>query len=174
MDEEERLPRDRGLMEEFRVALVESQLEDMGYLGPRFTWERINLSKNNIRERLDRGVANLAWWMFYPIFLFITYRILSSITDWVEQLKKQKAGLSRNFVKRLDHLGNLDKNDETLSKLINVKLHLNMVIEKEKLYWEQRARANRLKMGDQNTTFFHKFASKQHHTNYIRGLQKDG
>lgn len=32
--------------------------------------------------------------------------------------------------------------DENLCALIDTKLHLNMEIEKEELYWEQRSRAN--------------------------------
>ncbi|KAK5838267.1 hypothetical protein PVK06_006995 [Gossypium arboreum] len=32
-----------------------------GYSGRWFAWERGNLSKTNIRERLDRGVANTRW-----------------------------------------------------------------------------------------------------------------
>lgn len=34
---------------------------DVGFTGPLFTWERGNLKETNIRERLDRGVANDMW-----------------------------------------------------------------------------------------------------------------
>ncbi|KAA3475509.1 reverse transcriptase [Gossypium australe] len=39
---------------------------DVGYSGNWFTWERGNLSKTNIRERLDRGVANVNWMFMFP------------------------------------------------------------------------------------------------------------
>ncbi|MBA0620387.1 hypothetical protein Godav_006107 [Gossypium davidsonii] len=54
-------PREESRMEAFREALEECLLEDLGYLGVWFTWERGNLPETNIRERLDRGVANDKW-----------------------------------------------------------------------------------------------------------------
>ncbi|KAH1091383.1 hypothetical protein J1N35_018640 [Gossypium stocksii] len=39
--------------------------EDFGFEGPWFTWERWTFAHNNIKERLDRGVANSAWWTFF-------------------------------------------------------------------------------------------------------------
>lgn len=54
-------PIDERRMEEFRRALDECGLEDIGYTGPWFPWECGKLPKTNIRERLDRGVANVDW-----------------------------------------------------------------------------------------------------------------
>lgn len=48
-------------MELFREVLHECCLFNIGYVGSWFTRERGNLSGNNIRERLDRGVANKKW-----------------------------------------------------------------------------------------------------------------
>lgn len=48
------LPREERRIEDF-------QLEDIRYLGVWFTWERGNLLETNIKERLDRGVANEKW-----------------------------------------------------------------------------------------------------------------
>ncbi|KAA3479307.1 hypothetical protein EPI10_019832 [Gossypium australe] len=39
--------------------LQECQLNDVGFSGSWFTWERENLPETNIQERLDRGVANV-------------------------------------------------------------------------------------------------------------------
>lgn len=53
----------------FRETLEECDLYDLGFLGQWFTWERGRLVDNNIRERLDRGVANSEWWERFPKYL---------------------------------------------------------------------------------------------------------
>ncbi|GMI64491.1 hypothetical protein HRI_000118400 [Hibiscus trionum] len=55
-------------MDDFRNALQDCGLNDIGYRGPWFTWEWGKLSSNLIRERLDRGVANSGWWELFPYF----------------------------------------------------------------------------------------------------------
>lgn len=44
-------------MDSFWDVLVEVDLSNMGYRGHWYTWERGWLPHNNIRERLDRGIA---------------------------------------------------------------------------------------------------------------------
>ncbi|XP_040945782.1 uncharacterized protein [Gossypium hirsutum] len=64
---------------------------------------------------------------------------------------------------------------ENLAEIIDTKIHLNLEIEKDESYWEQRARINWLKMGDRNTSFFHKQASQRRRQNRIHKLQgEDG
>lgn len=51
----------------------------MSYVGSWFTWKRGRLPKNNIRERLDCGVANKEW---LSKFYFVTIRHLTfAISD---------------------------------------------------------------------------------------------
>ncbi|KAA3487680.1 reverse transcriptase [Gossypium australe] len=45
-------------MEAFRKVLEDCKLADLGFSGQWYTWERGRLANNNIREGLDRGVAN--------------------------------------------------------------------------------------------------------------------
>jgi hypothetical protein len=54
-------PRPQGFMQAFREALTDCDLEDIGFVGDRFTWKR-----RTIRERLDRVVANGAWTSMHP------------------------------------------------------------------------------------------------------------
>ncbi|KAA3480980.1 reverse transcriptase [Gossypium australe] len=60
------IPREERKMEAFREALEECQLENIGYSGVWFTWERGNFAETNLRERLDRGVANEKWKLIFP------------------------------------------------------------------------------------------------------------
>jgi hypothetical protein len=48
-------------MQAFRDAIDDCNLTDMGYIGDKFTWQR-----GNIRERLDRALANEAWSDKFP------------------------------------------------------------------------------------------------------------
>jgi hypothetical protein len=42
----------------FRECLEDSELIDLGYIGPKFTWNNRQAGINNVRVRLDRAVAN--------------------------------------------------------------------------------------------------------------------
>lgn len=66
-------------MAEFGQTLEDCNFVDIGFIGARFTWERRNLPNTNIRERLDRCVANDGWFR-----LFLYYRmshLAHSISD---------------------------------------------------------------------------------------------
>ncbi|KAA3486448.1 reverse transcriptase [Gossypium australe] len=52
----------------FRKVLEDCNLNDLGFRGRWFTWERGKFSSTNIRERLDRGVATLNWLELFPSF----------------------------------------------------------------------------------------------------------
>jgi hypothetical protein len=45
----------------FQCALEDAQLHDLGYKGPKFTWNNGRQGKEYTLERLDRAVANLEW-----------------------------------------------------------------------------------------------------------------
>ncbi|GMJ10267.1 hypothetical protein HRI_004695900 [Hibiscus trionum] len=46
----------------FRDMLEGCNLSDLGFNGVWYTWERGRLPETNVRERLDRAVANPSWW----------------------------------------------------------------------------------------------------------------
>lgn len=53
-------------MARFREVLFKCDLSDVGFTGKWFVWEKDRLPSNNVRERLDRRVANQAWWSLFP------------------------------------------------------------------------------------------------------------
>jgi endonuclease/exonuclease/phosphatase family metal-dependent hydrolase len=53
--------RPQQFMQAFQDTLTDCGLDDLGYVGDRFTWHR-----GNIRERLDRGFGNSAWIDMHP------------------------------------------------------------------------------------------------------------
>ncbi|KAA3466281.1 5'-nucleotidase surE [Gossypium australe] len=88
------------------------------------------------------------------------------------KIKQRRDREVKRLTRRLEELNCFGRLEESLAELVDVKLHLNMEMDKEERYWEQRARVNWLKMRDKNTSFFHKFASQRRRTNRIRGLQR--
>lgn len=64
-------------------------------------------------------------------------------------------------MRRLEDLWLQNRTGDNLADFIDAKIHLNLKVNKEDMYWEQRARANWLKLSDKNTIFFHNFASQR-------------
>ncbi|KAH1108544.1 hypothetical protein J1N35_012312 [Gossypium stocksii] len=216
-------------MEAFQEVLEDCQLVDIGYSGVWFTWERGNLPKMNIRERLDRGVANGKWLSLFPSgsnhhlsysmsdhcpllldtnfgirhsrnssFRFEAWwtmeetveqeikaswesskgslfekveRLQSNLRRWADAVKKGRNDLKKQLTKDLELLLDKERDDETMAEIINTKVHLNLEIDKDEMYWEQRARANWLQLGDKNSSFFHKFVSVRKKINTISRLE---
>jgi hypothetical protein len=52
-------------MEEFKKALEDSQLRDLGFRGLKFTWNNGQTSHGFTKERLDQAIANKEWCGFY-------------------------------------------------------------------------------------------------------------
>lgn len=53
-------------MNEFREALDDCNLQDLGYTGDAFTWWNMQADPMAVFERLDRGVATLEWVTLLP------------------------------------------------------------------------------------------------------------
>ncbi|KAL4272546.1 hypothetical protein GQ457_13G020750 [Hibiscus cannabinus] len=92
------------------------------------------------------------------------------LDGWFSRIKRDRQLSVRDLRKRLTELADLYPTDDVLHETIDVKLALNLEIDREELYWEQRARANWLKNGDQNSAFFHRFATQRRRQNRVLGL----
>ncbi|KAA3474191.1 reverse transcriptase [Gossypium australe] len=187
--------------------------------------------ETNIKERLDRGVANDKWRNLFPLgnihhlpnstsdhcLLLIStdhasriFRVRDfhfevwwtiedtfeatrkefwesssellvdklrnlqiGLTKWANTIKGKKGELRKQLTKELETLIKEDRDDDTLSNIIDTKIHLNLEIEKDEAYWKQRARVNWLKYGDRNMAFFHYCATTRRRANSISKLTLD-
>ncbi|KAA3454784.1 reverse transcriptase [Gossypium australe] len=161
------LPREEKRMEEFRNTLQHCQLFDIGYSGRWFTWERGNLPATNIRERLDRGVANTNWISTFPE-ANITHL---GLKRWGTSIGMFRNRQKKALTSKLANLLEAERSEDNLAELIDTKVQLNLEIDKDESYWEQRARVNWLKLGDRNTAFFHSMATQRRRKNIIQKLQ---
>ncbi|KAA3462519.1 reverse transcriptase [Gossypium australe] len=138
------IQREERRTEAFRKVLEECQLEDIGYSGVWFTWERGNFANTNIEERLDRGVENERWKSLFPTnpILEKLKKLQVHLKDWSGSIKKKREGLKKKLTKELEVLMAKESDDDTIAKIIGTRVDLNMEIDRDEIYWEQRARVN--------------------------------
>ncbi|KAA3482263.1 reverse transcriptase [Gossypium australe] len=175
LGEDQSHPWDERKVEAFKETLEDCQLENRGHSGVWFTWERGNFAENNVKERLDRGVANEKWKCLFPtgIIMEKLEKLKKHLKTWARSVKSKRKGLKRKLTKELEILAVKERDDDTIAKIIETRINLNMEIDKDEIYWEQQARANWLKVGDKNSSFFHKFATSRRKRNTISRLQLD-
>jgi hypothetical protein len=86
---------------------------------------------------------------------------------------KAPARRLKELKRDLEQLRRGPMNDATLASQKEIQAQIEITLEKEEMFWVQRARANWLKHGDRNTNYFHNFASKRKKHNTIKGLVDD-
>lgn len=91
--------------------------------------------------------------------------IIAGMQVWTDKTKMKRGRDVKCLTRRLEELDGYSGSDDILSKLIYVKLQLNMDMEKKERYWEQQDRVNWLKIRDKNTSFFHNYASQRRRMN---------
>ncbi|KAA3467540.1 reverse transcriptase [Gossypium australe] len=174
-------------------------LQDLGFIGTFFTWQRGNTS-----ARLDRALANDAWISEFPHTL--VYHLPRIKSDHRPILIKTNPELSlprgrpfcflagwtkhANFKElvRLWFLGTHKRDllkslgiiqkamDQSYSRRLatlemEVRDELESVLNHEELLWRQKVRCDWLQLGDKNTSFFHRRMIQQRKFNRILALR---
>ncbi|KAA3465124.1 Exo_endo_phos domain-containing protein [Gossypium australe] len=127
--------REERQMKTYRKVLEDCELADLGFSGQWYTWERGRLVSNNIRERLDRGVANPKWWDLFSNF----EELGRSLQGWSKREKKSRDQRAYELNRRLCELGECKIFEDVLEEITGIKIELNLEADKEEIYWEQRA-----------------------------------
>ncbi|XVE86172.1 hypothetical protein DITRI_Ditri18aG0014600 [Diplodiscus trichospermus] len=81
-------------MKDFREALDDAGLCDLGFTGSRFTWKRRRNKQTLIKKRLDRATANSDWCNLFPDFK-VTH-LISSRSDHCPLLLDTEGNMIRN------------------------------------------------------------------------------
>ncbi|KAK5819465.1 hypothetical protein PVK06_024467 [Gossypium arboreum] len=91
------VPREEHRIEAFRKTLDDCQLRDIEYSGNWFTWERGNRPETNIKELLDRRVANDDWLTLIDVKIQLNF-----------ELDKDEAFWEKRAIVNWLHLGDKD------------------------------------------------------------------
>jgi hypothetical protein len=94
----------------------------------------------------------------------------SELHVWDKTVLKAPTRRLKELKRDLEQLRRGPMNDTTLAAQRDIQLQIENTLEKEEMFWVQRARANWLKQGDRNTNYFHNFASKRKKQNTIKSL----
>jgi hypothetical protein len=221
-------------MNDFKEALSDCNLVDIGFIGDPFTWKR-----GRVRERLDRAVVSPSWSALYPgavlrhlDFCKSDHRTIMLDTDYKDEASQRKPRPKYFEAKWLNEktfrdvvkeawqgadregdgggvkakLGRLQEalhawdatvlmkprkrlrkaqrdfdiavsgvlTDESEAKAKELAELIEILLEQEEIQWMQRSRANWLKEGDHNTSFFHNFATARRKKNFIKKLLING
>ncbi|KAL0446010.1 UNVERIFIED_CONTAM: hypothetical protein Slati_1728900, partial [Sesamum latifolium] len=62
----ESLSSSNWLLRDFRAVLADTNLHDLGYVGPKYTWCNNHEYPHTVRCRLDRGLADARWRSLFP------------------------------------------------------------------------------------------------------------
>ena len=92
---------------------------------------------------------------------------------WDREVLKKPAQRMKKLKRELEILRRGPLTDESIVAQKEILLQLELLLEQEEIIWVQRARANWLKHGDRNTSFFHQYASAQRRRNLVKGLVDD-
>jgi hypothetical protein len=90
---------------------------------------------------------------------------------WDRAILKKPQKQINSIKKEVEELTRSDLTEENIKREKELVAELEKLLEQEETYWAQRSRVNWLKLGDKNTSYFHKFASSRRSRNRIKGLR---
>ncbi|MBA0855473.1 hypothetical protein Goshw_014375, partial [Gossypium schwendimanii] len=138
------------------------------------------------RRMVKKNFKFKAWWVLEETFFeeirciwenstgyFLSKlgNLKRGLESWESQIRRSRKMKIEVLTSKLTTLLESDRSDENFAEIIDIKIHLNFEIEMDECYWEQRARINWLKLGDRNTTVFHKQTTQKRKQNLIHKMQ---
>ncbi|KAL4296172.1 hypothetical protein GQ457_12G018930 [Hibiscus cannabinus] len=165
-------------------------LVDLGFQGPPFTW-----SRGNLKQHLDRCLANSVWCNEFPNSRVIHlerrgsnhrplllrlrpdlvrkgHRPFRYIASWQEHADF-KSVLKDNWKDDVFVGDNISSLESVFSKW-NVELHTELlqVLEQEESFWQQKACAKWILYGDRNTKYYQGMTMNRRRKNHISSLKR--
>ena len=96
-----------------------------------------------------------------------------SLLNWSRTHVRASPRLIASKMARLEQLENMPMDEYRSNEVNDLRREVNVLMEKEEIFWRQRSRVSWLSAGDRNTKFFHACASQRKRTNQINGLRDE-
>ncbi|KAL9690527.1 hypothetical protein QQ045_010929 [Rhodiola kirilowii] len=113
-------------------------------------------------------------WIDLPTYLKLTDK-LKSCMDCLSQWNSRVLGNVKNEVnclkERIQRLRGESRSEESAEMELELCNELDEWLDREELFWRQRSKAELLKNGDRNTSYFHVKASQRKKRNHIEKLR---
>ena len=96
-----------------------------------------------------------------------------SLLNWCKTQVRVTPCLIATKKARLEQLENLPMDEYRSNEVNDLRREVNMLTEKEEIFWRQRSHVSWLSKGDRNTKFYHAYASQRKRANQINGLRDE-
>ncbi|XP_074352667.1 uncharacterized protein LOC141691812 [Apium graveolens] len=163
--------------------------------GEMYTWEKSRGSVRWVQERLDRGMENKAWQDLFPAAQVRVLEVSTSdhlplflnLNRQVFMPREKRFKFENIWIKDKEcrnivqdcwnaagrELKNLRSRRDAggIQKYNKVRWEFLCLLEKQEIFWKQRAKQFWLREGDKNSHFFHKLASTRRGQNSLKRIK---
>lgn len=131
------------------------------------------LQEDTVQEIVQAAWARAAARGEGPTLMQKVNDVHEDLHQWDKKVLKKPTQRMKELKADLERLRQGSLTDANIQSQKELMVRIELLLEQEEITWVQRARANWLRHGDRNTSFFHNFAQRRKKKNTVKGLLDD-